>query len=128
MMKILLNRPHPKMEKILSKKQAGFKAGRSTTKQIFNLLILCKKLLQNEQDLYHVFIDFKKAFDRIWYAALLATMRKYNISANLVRVIEQLHDKARSTVLNNDNVVEWFCTTVRIRQGCLLSLLSLIFS
>ena len=27
----------------------------------------------------------KKAFDRVWHAALWATMRKYNISANLVR-------------------------------------------
>ena len=39
--------------------QAGFRAGRSTTKQIFNLRILCEKYLQHQQYLYHVFIDFK---------------------------------------------------------------------
>ena len=42
------------------------------------------------EDLYHVFIDFKKAFDRVWHAALWATMKKYNISANLIRVIKNL--------------------------------------
>ena len=47
-----------------------------TAEQIFNLRILCEKYLQHQQDLYHVFIDFKKAFDRIWHAALLATMKK----------------------------------------------------
>ena len=31
-----------------------------------------------------VFIDFKVAFDKVWLAALWATMKKYNISANLI--------------------------------------------
>ena len=88
---------------------------------IFNLRILCEKYLQHQQNLYHVFIDFKKAFDRVWHAALWATMRKYNISANLVRTIEQLYDKATSAVQMNGSIGEWFRTTVGVRQGCLLS-------
>ena len=56
----------------------------STTEQIFNLRILCEKYLQHQQDLSHVFIYFKKAFDRVWHAALWATMKKYNISTNLI--------------------------------------------
>ena len=66
-------------------------------------------------------IDFKKAFDRVWHAALWATMRKYNISANLVRTIEQIYDKATSAVQMNGSIGEWFRTTVGVRQGCLLS-------
>ena len=54
-----------------------------------NLRILCEKYLQHQQDLYHVFIDFKKAFDRAWHAALWATMKKYNISTNLIHVINK---------------------------------------
>ena len=71
--------------------------------------------------MYHVFIDLKKAFDRVWHAALWATMRKYNISANLVGTIEQLYDKATSAVQMNASIGEWFRTTVGVRQGCLLS-------
>ena len=63
----------------------------------------------------------KKAFDRVWHAALWATMLKYNISANLVRTIEQLYDKATSAVQMNGSIEEWFRTTVGVRQGCLLS-------
>ena len=81
-----------------------FRAGKSTTEQIFNLRILCEKYLQHQQNLYHVFIDFKKAFDRVWHAALWATMRKYNINANLVRTIEQLYDKATSAVQINGSI------------------------
>ena len=44
-------------------------------------------------------------------------MRKYNISANLVRTIEQLYDKATSAVQMNGSIGEWFRTTVEVRQG-----------
>ena len=66
MLKILLNRLKPQAEKIIAEEQAGFRPGRSTTEQIFNLRILCEKYLQ------HVFIDFNKAFDRVWHAAIWA--------------------------------------------------------
>ena len=64
-LKVILNRLKPQAEKIIAEEQAGFRAGRSTTAQIFNLRILCEKYLQHQQDLYHVFIDFKKAFDGV---------------------------------------------------------------
>ena len=75
MQKIILNRLKPQAEKTIAEEQAGFRAGRSTTEQIFNLQIICKKYLQLQQDLYYVFIDFKKVFDRFWNAALWATMK-----------------------------------------------------
>ena len=48
-------------------------------------------------------------------------MRKYNISANLVRIIEQLCDRATSAVQMNCSMGKWFRTTVGVRRGCLLS-------
>ena len=95
-LKILLNRLKPQAEEIIAEEQAGFRAGRSTSEQIFNLRILCEKHLQHQQSLCHVFIDFKKAFDKVWHAALWATMRKYNIGSKLVRIIEHLYDNATS--------------------------------
>ena len=68
--------------------------------------------IQHQQDLYHVFIDFKKAFYGVWRAALWATMKKYNISTNFIRVIKNLF---------NGSIGDWFRTTTGVRQGCLLS-------
>ena len=73
MLKIILNRLKPQAE-IIAEEQAGFRAGRSTTEQIFSLRILCEKYLQHQQDLHQVFIDFKKTFDRVRHAALWTTM------------------------------------------------------
>jgi hypothetical protein len=61
-----------------------------------NVRILMEKYLQHQQELHHVFIDFKKAFDRVWHEALWSTMRKYNINSNLISVIERLYNKATS--------------------------------
>ena len=121
MLKIILNKLQPQAEKIIAEEQAGFRAGKSTTEQIFNLRILCGKYLQHQQDLYHVFVDFKKAFDGVWHAALWATMKKYNISTNLIQVIKNLYDKATRAVLFNGSIGDWFRTTIGVRQGCLLS-------
>ena len=103
MLKIILNRLKSQAE-IISEEQSGFRAGRSTTEQIFNLRILCEKYIQHQQDLYHVFIDFKKGFDRVWHAALWATMEKYNISTNLIQVIKNLYNKATNAVLCNSSI------------------------
>ena len=121
MLEAILNRLKLQAREIIAEEQAGFRAGRSTIEQIFNLRILCEKYLQHQQNPYHVFIDFKQAFDRVWHAALWVSMRKYNTWANLVRTIEQLHDKATSAVQMNGSIGEWFRTTVGVRQGCLLS-------
>ena len=89
MLRIILNRLKPMADKIIAEEQAGFRTGRSTTEQIFNLRLLCEKYSEHQQDLYHVFIDFKKAFDRVWHEALWAKMKLYNINANLIKVMEQ---------------------------------------
>ena len=88
-LKIILNRLQPQAEEIIAEEQAGFRVGRSTTEQLFNLRMLGENYLQHQQNLYHGFIDFKKAFDRVWHEALWATMRKYNINPSIIRAIEK---------------------------------------
>ena len=83
--------------------------------------ILCEKYLQHQLNLYHVFIDFKKAFYRVGHAAQWATMRKYNINVNLVSAIEHLYNTAISALQMNGSTGEWFRTTIGGWQGCLLS-------
>ena len=121
MLKVILNRLKPHAEEIIAEEQAGFKARKSTTEQIFYLQILCESTSNVSRICTISSLISKQAFDRVWHAALLATTRKYNISANLVHTIEQLYNKATSAVQVNGSIGEWFRTTVGVRQGCLLS-------
>ena len=121
LLRVLLNRLQPKAEELLSEEQAGFRPCRSTVEQILNCRILMEKHLQHQKDLYHNFIDFKKAFDRVWHDGLWHVMRVFNIETGLVDVIKALYDQATSAILLNNQIGTFFRTTVGVRQGCLLS-------
>ena len=112
MLKIILNKLTPQAENIIAEEQTGFRAGRSTTEQIFNLRIVCEKYLQHQQDLWHVFVDFKKAFDRVWHAALWATMRSTTSAPTLSKSSNTSITKATSAVLFNGSIGDWFQTTI----------------
>ena len=43
-------------------------------------------------------------------------MWKYNINVILIRIIEQLYDKAASAVQMKSSIGEWFRTTIEVRQ------------
>lgn len=121
MLKIILNRLKPIAEELLAEEQAGFRAGRSTVEQIFNCRVLIEKHLQHQRELYHNFIDFKKAFDRVWHDGLWQVMRSFNIEEGLILMIEALYKNACSAVLLNNQLGEFFRMTIGVRQGCLLS-------
>ena len=41
-------------------------------------------------------------------------------TANLIRMIQNIYDKATSAVYLNNSIGDWFRTTVGVRQGCVL--------
>ena len=44
---------------------ASFGAGQYSAERIFNCRVMIAKHLEHQRTLYHNFIDFKKAFDRV---------------------------------------------------------------
>ena len=121
MLRIILNRLKKEAEEHLAEEQAGFRPGRSTVEQIFNCHIMMEKHLQHQKELYHNFIDFKKAFDRVWHNGLWHVMRSFGMEEGLIQIIQALYKNATSAVLLNSDIGEYFKTTVGVRQGCLLS-------
>ena len=107
-----------KAKEITAEEQAGFMKGRSTVEQIFNLKSIIEKCQEHQQELYHVFIDFKTTL--VWHQALWTTMYKYNINKKLIALIDELYSNATSSVCLDSVFGEWFCTKVGVRQGYLL--------
>ena len=121
LLKVILNRLSPQVEEVLTEEQAGFRKRRSTVEQIFNVRILCEKYRDHGKSVFHSFVDFNKAFDRVWQQALWLTMKKHNIEPNLIRMVESLYANTSCSVMFDGNIGHWFRTTVGLRQGCLLS-------
>ena len=84
MLRVLLNRLTLCIEDLLSEEQAGFRAGRSTVDQIFNIRTLAERYGDHQRPIYNSFIDFRKAFDRVWHATLWKIMRKCGLSPNII--------------------------------------------
>ena len=50
--------------------QAGFRKGRGTRAQIANILWIIKKAGEFQKNIYFCFIDYTKAFDRVYHNKL----------------------------------------------------------
>ena len=67
------------------------------------------------------FVDYRKAFDRVWHDAIWPVLRKYGIEEDIMRVLEQLNAKSTSKVRVGAKFSEKFPCSVGVRQGCVLS-------
>ena len=100
----------------------GFRPKRNTPGKICIIRLLIEKHLQHQHHIYHNFIKFSKAINQVWHERLWQVMRNYNIDDNMIQVIEALYRDSSIAVLLNSHLREFFKTTVRVYQGCLLSL------
>ena len=65
---------------LLSNLHFGFRASLSTTKQLVYITHQCISNLNSKKDTLAVFMDFHKAFDRVWHNGLLYKLGKLGIS------------------------------------------------
>ena len=78
MLRVIPNRLKAKAEELLVEQKAGFRSGRSTAEQTFYCRVIIEKHIQHQRDLFQNFIDFKKAFGRVWHADVWQILRSFN--------------------------------------------------
>ena len=61
---VIFNWLEAKAKELLAEEQAGFRPGQSAVEQVSNSWVTIEKHLQHQRDLFHSFMDCKKAFDR----------------------------------------------------------------
>ena len=93
MLRVFLNRLNAEVQELLAEEQVS---DRSTVEQIFNSRVIMEKRLRYQIDLFHNFINFKKAFDRIWHAGLCQVPRSFNLKEGLVQAIQALYENSSS--------------------------------
>ena len=69
---------------------ASFGAARSTVEQIFDCRVIIAKHVEHQRSLYHNFIDFKKAFDRVSNDSLWKVLIGGTIDGGFIQVIQAL--------------------------------------
>ena len=106
-------------EGALSEEQGGFKRFRGCSEQIFILSEIIK--LRRNRSTFTMFIDVKKAFDRVFRDGLWLRLWTIGVRGKMWRVIKQLYSDVESRVKTGNGLTEWFKLHCGLRQGCPLS-------
>jgi hypothetical protein len=119
--KIIERRCRPIVEAQIQDEQSGFRAGRSTTDQLFTLHQLLEKSWAFGKEVYLCFVDLEKAYDRVPRGKLWECLQEYGIDGQLLRAIKSLYSDCKSCVRIAGKLSEQFNVSCGLRQGCVLS-------
>ena len=92
---------------LISPDQSGFQPGDSTVNQLSYLYHVLSKALDEKKEVFIVFCDISKAFDRVWHKGLIYKLQKIGISGTLLLwFINYLHDRHQSVVIRGQKSEE----------------------
>ena len=80
-----------------------------------------EKYSEKKKDLYFLFIDLEKAFDRVPRSVIWWALRKLSVPEWLVRTVQAMYADAKSAVRINSSYSAEFNVTVGVHQGSVLS-------
>ena len=114
----------------ISKQQYGFMPGKGMTDAVFVLRMLMEKYREDQRELHCVFVDLKKAYDRVPREELWYCMRKSLIrnggkvcagSGNEGRCVRDMYEGSETVVSSAIGTTESFKVKVGLHQGSALS-------
>ena len=119
--KIIIRRIVLGVDTKLREEQAGFRAGRGTTEQIFVLRNILEQAIEWNSNLYLCFIDFEKAFDSVHRETLWKIMKSYGIPEKLIQMVKIMYEDSVCAVIYGTGTTEWFGVKSGVKQGCNMS-------
>ncbi len=124
-MKLLLSIILRKIQRLLNSQiaesQFGFRPGKSTTRAILTLKLLAEKFVEKNKELFALFIDFQKAFDRVPHAKLFDVLRYYNVPVKIIAVIRAIYKQSEGVILWKKRYSKTIPIAIGVHQGDPLS-------
>lgn len=119
--KILEKRMKPFYREAIGSYQAGFVEGRSTTDQLFIIRQYLEKFWEYNKESWHLFVDFKQAYDSIDRPTLWKIMASLGVPEKLIRLARMCYEGTRCCVRVGGQRSPPFQVTTGLRQGCPLA-------
>ena len=121
LLKIILQRIRRKLLPEISEAQYGFMKNRGTRNAIFNTCMLSKRSIKHQQDIYLVFIDYKKAFDKVRHGELFNLLQAIQVDDKDLRILRSVYVHQRAAVRLPKRLTNWVEIKRGVRQGCIAS-------
>lgn len=93
--KILLARLIPYSEECLGEYHCGFRKGKSTIEQLAIIGQIIEKKYEYRQNMWRVFVDFKKAYDSVHRDSLYNIMNDLGFPEKLIKLIKMCMEEAK---------------------------------
>ena len=97
--------------------QAGARKGRSTAGQAFILKTILHMRVSEKQPTYLAFLDVKKAYDKVWKAAVLVTLWERGIRGKMWRLLRLLNIGLVTKVATRFGLTKEVHIEESLRQG-----------
>ena len=121
LLRIITERNRRIFERESGRTQSGFRKGMGTREGILNFRIIIEKLLEKHKKIYVCFIDYKKAFDRVYHLKLVNALKKLEIDGRDLNLIKNLYWQQTASIKTEDGQSSSFSIKRGVRQGCVLS-------
>ena len=118
---IVLQRIQKLINNLYPDSQHGYRDGRSTIDGIFTVRQLMEKSREHCRDLYIVFIDFTKAFDRVNRPLLFKILAKIGCPPKLLQTIQLLYSGVKARLVIDGELSNPFRYDCGVKQGCKLA-------
>ena len=120
-LKIILQCIQRKLLPEISEGQYGFMKDRGTRNAIFNIRMLSKRSIEHQQDIYLVFIDYKKAFDKVRHGELFNLLQAIQVDDKDLRILHSVYGPQRAAVRLPKGLTNWAEIKRGVLQGCIAS-------
>ncbi len=99
----------------------GFRPEMRTSNNVFVLKNLIDKSFSKKEKLFCCFVDFSKAFDRVWRKGLLHKLECYGVNGKMLSTIKNLYTSTENQIILNKTISEKFEINMGVKQGDPLS-------
>ena len=118
--KIVCEQLGEQVERHLPEKQSGFRKADGTVPQLTRLLHTMYEALDNGKNVFAVFYDLSKAFDRVWHRGLLAKMEHLGVTGKALNWVAGYLQDRRQKVQLEEASSSWQSIPAGVPQGSIL--------
>jgi hypothetical protein len=96
-------------------------AERSTMEAIFLIRQLMERCRKKKKDIHIIFIDLKKAYDKVHRNVKWWALQKHKVSSKYITLIKDMYDNIVTSVRTSDGDTNDFPINIGLHQGSALS-------
>ena len=121
--RVILNRLNDEITDldIIPPEQFGFREGHGTELQLLRLVETIHQAIDNREVAEGIFLDVKRAFDKVWHDGLIAKLYQHNINPGLVNLISDYLRDRKFQVIVGDSLSTPRTLRAGVAQGSVIS-------